>query len=118
MSSPIVWFEVTGNDTNTLKGFYGELFGWSFNDMPGMDYGLVDCQEGSIPGGVGKAQQGPGWSTFYAGVPDVAASLERATRLGGQVLVPATPLPDGTIIGVVADPEGHPVGVASMASGS
>ena len=63
MSNPVVWFEVTGQDADSLKSFYGGLFGWQYAEAPGAPgYGLVDKGEGGIPGGVGPAQGGPqGW---------------------------------------------------------
>ena len=57
---------------------------------------------------------GQGWTTFYVSVESVEQSLEQATALGGRVLMPAHTMPDGGVIGVFADPEGHPIGVVSM----
>ena len=30
MAHPVMWFEVLGSDGNTLRQFYGGLFGWRF----------------------------------------------------------------------------------------
>ena len=112
----VSWFEVVGRDGDGLRSFYGELFGWKFEPSPpGMDYGVVKVAEGAVGGGIGKAQEGPGWTTFYVKVPDVAEVLARVARHGGKVLQPATKLPDGMTIGVCADPEGHPVGLSQSA---
>ena len=50
--------------------------------------------------------------TVFAGVPDVAAALEKAVELGGSIVQPATPTP-GITFGLFSDPQGHVVGVAS-----
>jgi predicted enzyme related to lactoylglutathione lyase len=110
--SPVVWFEVIGEDTARLRAFFGELFGWQPRALDNMDYSVVDaCGEG-IPGGIGKAPRGPGWATFYVRVLDIRAAIERATALGGQIVMPLMRLPCGSEIAVISDPEGHPVGLA------
>jgi predicted enzyme related to lactoylglutathione lyase len=48
--------------------------------------------------------------TFYTRVPDLEAALARARALGSRVLVAPTRHGD-TVIAVVSDPEGHPVGL-------
>jgi len=114
MSTPTIeWFEVLGQDQAALQAFYNKLFGWKFvaNETPAGPYGITDCDQSGIPGGVGQAPQGPGWTTFYVRVDNLEAYLERATANGGTVLVPPTSLPD-TRIAVFADPEGHPIGLS------
>ena len=114
-ANQVTWFEVLGNNPDNLRGFYGKLFGWKYNlpKQPGMDYGMTEAAQTGIGGGIGKAEQGPGWAIFYVSVPDVAATLARVEQLGGKVLVPVTTLPEVTFA-VFADPEGHPIGLAKM----
>jgi predicted enzyme related to lactoylglutathione lyase len=45
-------------------------------------------------------------------VPDLDAAIRRARALGSRLLVPPTRHGD-TVIAVVSDPEGHPVGLCS-----
>ena len=112
MANPVVWFEVVGADAKALQAFYGDLFGWQFDTDNPVGFGMVAAQGEGIPGGVGPAQQGPGWTTFYVQVDDVEAAVAKATSAGGTVLMPPTQLPT-TRIAVIADPEGHPVGLAT-----
>ncbi|MEZ4236413.1 MAG: VOC family protein [Myxococcota bacterium] len=109
----VSWFEVMGQDTAALRGFYGELFGWKLQPLPEMDYAVTPEGWAGVPGGVGKAPQGPGWTTFYVKVDDVPAAIGRAEAGGGKVLMPPHRLPDGVTIAVIADPEGHPVGLSA-----
>ena len=112
MSSPVVWFEVLGQDADKMRAFYISLFGWKFNLDPESKYGIVQIGEG-IAGGVGQAPPDQrGWITFYTQVPDLEAAVEHASQLGSAVLMPITELPD-TRIAVVNDPEGHPVGLCA-----
>lgn len=115
MSGTISWFEVLGRDAKALRSFYNDLFGWSFQLEGSMgDYGMVASEQAGVGGGVGAAPQGEGWATFYVDVESVEKSIDRAVALGGKVLMPATQLPE-TTIAVVADPEGHPVGLSGAA---
>lgn len=41
MAQPVVHFEIAGKDGEKTREFYGKLFGWEYQLMEGMDYGLV-----------------------------------------------------------------------------
>ena len=118
MPGTISWFEVRGRDASKLRSFYQDLFDWSFQlDASPEDYGVVDPTQAKLPGGVGAAGDlagGEGWSTFYVDVASVGSSVEQALALGGKLLMPATRLPD-TTIAVIADSEGHPIGLSGPA---
>ncbi len=121
MANNVIWFEVTGQDADKLQGFYGSMFGWTFEEEPTVPgYGMVPCPpkgEAGIPGGVGAAMGQPkGWITFYVGVDDLDATLVRAEGQGSEILQPATPLPGGSRIAVISDPEGRPLGLVQEAS--
>ena len=112
MAHPVMWFEVLGNDGGKLQKFYGDLFGWTFDVIPQIDYGVVKTGDArGIMGGIGGPYPGTGsWVTFYTETPDVTASLARAQALGGKIVMPRTVLPD-VILGVFEDPEGHTLGL-------
>jgi predicted enzyme related to lactoylglutathione lyase len=97
MGNPVVHFEVTGEDPEKLRSFYGGLFGWEFDtsapvaeaiSQPG-NYGFVDrytTSDGTgIPGGVGGGSGYGGHAIFYVGVPDVEAALQKAESPAGHV---------------------------------
>ena len=50
---------------------------------------------------------------FFVGVDDVSSTLERAEELGGRTVQPATEVP-GVTFGLLADADGHMIGVAAM----
>ena len=114
MRSPVVRFEIVGQDADRLRSFYGELLGWSFQGIGAMNYGVVAAGEGGIPGGIGEAQGALGWLTFYTRVPDLRAALAKAERMGSRVLLPMHTRGD-TQVAVISDPEGNPVGLCSAA---
>jgi predicted enzyme related to lactoylglutathione lyase len=115
MPHPVIWFEVIGKDFDTLKGFYGDLFGWKLEDAPGgMPYAMAQAEPDQPPtGGIGvDPSGGDGHVTWYAQTDDLQASLDKAESLGGRtVMPPSEPMPGGTSIALFADPEGHVVGL-------
>ncbi len=113
MASPVVHFEIRSADPDATRAFYAKLFGWTYPDggIPGYTY--VDSGvEGAVPGGISPLQDGGPLVTFFVGVPDVAATLEAAVANGGRVVQPATSVP-GVTFGLLADPQGQVVGLAS-----
>jgi len=118
MTCPVVRFEVMGQDADRLKRFYGDLRGWQFQPIPAMPYSQVRRAEGApgIPGAIGQTGPGhPNWLVFYTEVPDLEQSLARARALGSRVLMAPVRLRD-SVVAVVSDPEGHPVGLCASCS--
>lgn len=112
MGNPVVHFEVIGRDAKALSAFYGELFGWKVDASNPMGYGIVDTgAEGAIGGGIGASEDGPGHVTFYVQVDDPQACLDKTAALGGKAVVPVTEIPNMVTFALLADPEGHVVGV-------
>ena len=106
MPNPFVHIELATDDVARAKAFYAELFGWEMTDTP-MDYTLLST--GKEPGG-GLFKRPPeapaGWSV-YVGVPDAAATLEKAKALGGTVLKePLLISPEFGSFAVLQDPTG------------
>ena len=112
MAHPVMWFEVLGNDGGKLRQFYGDLFGWTFDVLPQIDYGVAKTGDArGIMGGIGPTYPGTrSWVTFYTETPDVSASLAKAQALGGKIITPRTELPN-VILGIFEDPEGHVLGL-------
>ena len=112
MGSAVVHFDISGPNPEELQKFYGQLFGWQVNAIPGMNYALVDTQAGSgVNGGIGLAREGPGLVTFYVMCDDLQATLDRAESLGGKTTQPVTTIPGAVTLAMFADPEGHEVGL-------
>jgi uncharacterized protein len=111
MADKVVWFEVMGKDGGKLQSFYSDLFGWKIDAANPMNYGTVDASESGVGGGIGKADNGHGHVTFYMGVDDPQEYLDRAESLGGKTVVPVTEIPNMVTFALIADPEGHVIGV-------
>jgi hypothetical protein len=125
MTHPVVHFEIIGTNAESLRAYYGELFGWSYDTSSSVseaisdptNYGFVAPPEtdgAGIPGGVGGgAGYAPG-QIFYVAVDDVEAALQRAESLGGARLLGPAESPTGLVIGHFTDPEGNRIGVAAL----
>ncbi len=118
MGQPVVHFEIIGSDTEALRSFYSELFGWEFDTDNPVNYAVVPREGHTNPdgigigGGLGAAPEGYGGHvTFYVEVPDVEAALAKAESLGGSRMMGPETVFEGTEIGLFTDPEGHVVGV-------
>jgi predicted enzyme related to lactoylglutathione lyase len=113
MGAPVVWFEIAGRDLAGLERFYGDLLGWKVDADNPMHYGGVDTGGlGGIPGGIYASDESVGdYVSFYAEVADLEAAVASAERLGGTVAQPPTPIPSGTRIAMILDPEGHRIGL-------
>ena len=115
MAGQVIHFEVTGKDQKALQSYYGQLFGWSFNTENPGGYGMTEPgATGPIVGVGSDPTGGAGWVTGYVTVSDINATLEKAQSLGGTVIMPKFS-PDGNAqLAMVADPEGHILGITEM----
>jgi hypothetical protein len=115
----VAWFDITTTNMTQSKEFYGKLFGWQFESLPGA-YADLAAEIVSRGTSIGTLRKAEGAISLYDGVvyiqvDDIQASCKKAEELGGKV-VPGFPfnLSDGRgSIGLVADPAGHPIGMYS-----
>lgn len=110
MPNPIVHFEVLGKDKAILEDFYRALFDWQLN--PVMDnYTMVSPGEG-LNGGIGTSMDGgPGHATFYVEVANIAETLTVIEGRGGRKISGPDHVPNGPVVALFADPEGHVIGL-------
>ncbi|MFQ5741880.1 MAG: VOC family protein, partial [Acidobacteriota bacterium] len=118
---PVVHWEIWAQDHKKMGEFYGNLFDWKVDFNNPMDYGVVDTGAGSggppnINGGIMKPKPGPipaSHLTFYVQVEDLQATLDKAVSLGGETVVPPTPIPGVGKMALFKDPEGNTIGLFS-----
>jgi predicted enzyme related to lactoylglutathione lyase len=107
-----IWNELGTNDPVTAARFYGDLFGWTYEerDMGPMGTYRVILNGGRQNGGIRpqseqEAGVPPNWLVYFS-VEDVDATVSTAGEIGGRVLAPPMDLPMGSRIAVLADPQG------------
>jgi predicted enzyme related to lactoylglutathione lyase len=102
------WIETEQPDPGAARAFYGELFGWAFEDRPG-GYTIARLG-GREVAGVLPSGGTAGWSTYVA-VDDADAAAERVVAEGGRVLrAPEDAGPAGRSA-LVTDPQGAAFGL-------
>lgn len=105
--------EVPADDVARARAFYEAVFGWTFEEPPGMSgYLLYRTPSGEFGGGMGvRGESAPDTVRNYLLVTSVEESLARATAQGGRVVEGKQGIPGFGWFGVVADTEGNQVGI-------
>ena len=114
MAHPVIHTEIRSADPDATRRFFADLFGWkvaSEGAFPG--YTFIDTgTEGSPYVAISPRQSDEDEVLFFVAVEDVAATLDKAERLGGKIVQPTQQVP-GTSFGVFCDAQGHRIGVAA-----
>lgn len=116
----LCWNELYSRDLAAAQGFYGELFGWTFdsNEGPsGMKVTTIkngDNYNGTI---IVMDERMAGlpthWATYFA-VEDCDAAVATVKAKGGKVHMPPMDIPQGRLA-TVADPQGAVFVVMALA---
>jgi len=110
---PVVHAEIRTADPDATRAFFSKLFDWSYSDGAYPGYTFVDTGvDGALPTAISPLQGDGDAVLFFVGVADVDAALKRAEELGGRIVQSTQSVP-GVSFGVLADPQGHLVGVAA-----
>ncbi|HET8648912.1 MAG TPA: hypothetical protein VFL95_02640, partial [Gemmatimonadales bacterium] len=84
MSGQIVHIEIPADDTGAVQKFWGGLFGWKFNAVPGpSEYHMTQIGEQQ---GLAITNMEPGkrGTRSYFLVDDIKAAARRVGELGGK----------------------------------
>lgn len=120
----LIHFEIHVDEMERAKKFYGEVFGWSFedwSDYAGMPYcGAVtgDENEPGINGALMQRQSAPpetnqSLNSFVCtmGVEDYDSTEKKILNNGGKVALPKSALPGMAWQGYYTDTEGNIFGI-------
>ena len=107
----IVWFEIPAENLDRAKTFYGQLFGWKVERMPGaMEYFHIDTggSDDRPDGGLMKRQPNqPSGITNYINVPSVDQFVGKVQQLGGKICMPKTAVPQMGYFAICQDTENN-----------
>ena len=107
MPNPFCHVELNTTDVKKAKEFYGKLFNWKLEDMPGGEYTMIGVGEGT--GGGMMKNPIPGAPSFwlsYVLVDDVGAATRKAASLGGKVMKDVTEVKGMGFFSILVDPTG------------
>ena len=114
MGNPVVHFELWSQDPQKCSDFYTQVFAWKIENIPAMNYHLVQAGDGGgIGGGIMKPQKGP-WPcnmTFYIDVEDLGTYRQKITAAGGKILIEEMAVPGIGSFSLFEDPEGRVLGL-------
>ncbi len=102
----IVHIELPCKDVARAKKFYGDIFGWTFEDVPEMNYTLFQAPSGPGGGLFVPEQFNPGGTLNYLLVDSVDETSKRIQAAGGKILVPKSEVPGQGWFAIFQDPEG------------
>lgn len=113
-----IWYELMTPDVAGAKRFYGDLVGWTAQDMPmpDMTYTVLQTDGNNVAGAMqmmeGAAAQGipPNW-TGYVAVDDCDAAAAKVKTLGGSVMREPDDIPGIGRVAVIADPGGAVIAI-------
>jgi hypothetical protein len=112
MANPFVHIELQTKDVEKSKKFYTNMFDWKLEDIPGMEYTIVNVGEGTGGGMMKKPAPGipDNWLPYIL-VNDVTASTKKAQSLGATIARDVTEVPDMGWFSVILDPTGAAFGL-------
>ena len=103
----LTWNDLITPDPDGAARFYGDLFGWTFEELPDMEgYRVIKNGDRENGGVFPREDAPPGWIPYF-GHEDVERAIADVPGLGGQVLNGPVQMWQGSI-GVFGDPQGAP----------
>lgn len=113
-----IYFEIQADDPARAIRFYRELFGWEFQEVPGLPIPYWRILTNGAPGGLLErpAKTPPtecGTNAFVCSfeVNDFDAIAEKIAQLGGQVALPKFAVPGRCWQGYFIDTERNTFGI-------
>ena len=117
----VVHFEIPADDVARAKEFYSSIFDWQLQDMPEMDYTIVQTTAvdenqmptapGAINGGLMRRSQDTPSPVLTIDVESVDQALEQVEAAGGKVVRPRTEIPGMGAFAYFTDPDGNTLGL-------
>jgi hypothetical protein len=108
-----VWFDLMVDAPAVAHAYYAALFGWSIVEhCP--EYRMISAAGAGIGGIAPSGGHAPNHWLPYVTVDDLHATLATVERLGGRVLLAATPIPGTGTFAIIADRQGASIGVIRL----
>lgn len=107
--NPFIHVELSAQNLESMKEFYGEVFNWKFEDFPEANYVTFSTGEGGLGGGFNPvSEENPaGTVVNYIQCDDIKATLAAIEASGGKALMEPMPIPGVGQIAHFHDPSGN-----------
>lgn len=107
----IVHVEMAIKNIENAKKFCGEVFDWTFNDIPEMNYTMFETPSGP-GGGIRIAEENePVGVTNYISVASIDDAISKVESAGGKIVMPKQEVPGRGWTAWFQDPEGATFGL-------
>ncbi len=108
----ITHIDIPVSDHERATQFYGGLFGWQINEVPGFEGYPMWRAPNQISGG-GLAPRSAGFSQprSYVEVDSIEQTLEQVVAAGGAVVMGKQPITETSWWAIFADPDGNHLGL-------
>ena len=113
MANPVVHFEIGCKDSKGTQEFYSKLFQWKIAEAG--PAAMIDAGNGPTGHITTLGHEPFRYTIFYVDVDHVQDYIDKATKLGGKMLVPPVTIPSGTFAWI-QDPAGNTVGLWKSAA--
>jgi uncharacterized protein len=117
----VVHFEIPADDVDRAKEFYRSIFGWQLQDMPEMNYTIVQTtavneqqmptEPGAINGGLMRRTDETPSPVLTIDVESIDQALKQVEANGGSVVRPRTEIPGMGAFAYFQDTEGNTLGL-------
>lgn len=107
-SHSFVHVELSSKDHDTMKSFYGGVFGWEFQDFPEMNYVTFSTGNGGLGGGFNPVTEAnkAGTVVNYINCDDIEQTRGEIIAHGGKIL-DVIPVPSVGLLCFFFDPSGN-----------
>jgi len=108
----LCWTELETSNLDACRGFYTKVFGWAVETMPMPEGPYVVFKDGgqSVCGMMAMSKNTPKgtpshWTVYFA-VQSCDGTVDKAKKLGANVVVPPTDIPNVGRFAMMFDPQG------------
>jgi hypothetical protein len=117
----VIHFEIPVDEFESAQKFYKNIFGWQINEVPGMQYYLINTVEvdethmpkepGAINGGMFKRNNSKQSPVIVINVSSIDDYLKKIEESGGKIILPKQKVGDFGLYAQFTDTEGNTIGL-------
>ncbi len=117
----VVHFEIPVDDLERAQKFYKNIFGWTMDAVPDMEYIIIrttpvdennmPTEPGAINGGMMKRQSPLTSPLVIINVQNIEDSMKKVKKMGGEIVRGKTQVMDMGYVAYFKDTEGNIIGL-------